>query len=152
VSGAKNFLANVTAVTYFIAIMLATILLLIFAPVMLLGDIRTIQESGFASSNAGLAFIGGLGLFIGISLIFPAFRRMYYKLPWLFPLVKIFYVNVVITAIANMIMNYGYEVQDETRHVTFFALAIIEIVIGRILMNLWFNKRKVEYIGRQTNV
>jgi len=144
----KNLSANVAAIIYFIAIMVVTILLLIFAPIMLLNDMRTIQESGFASSNDGLALIGGLGMFVGPSLLVPAFRRMYYKLPWLFPLVKIFYVNVVIFAIAHMIMNFGYEVQDEARHVTFFALAIAEIVIGRILMNSWFSKRKVDYVGR----
>jgi len=149
----KNFLANTAAVIYFIAVMLPTIPLLIFVPVLsLLIDITTIRVSGFASTNAGSAFIGVLGMIIGISLLIPAFRRMYYKLPWLFPLVKIFYVNVVITSIATIIMNFGYEIQDETRHNIFFGLTITEIFIGRILMSLWFNKRKIEYIGRQVNV
>jgi drug/metabolite transporter (DMT)-like permease len=91
-------------------------------------------------------------MFIGISLLVPAFRRMYYKLPWLFPLIKIFYVNVLITSIAHMIMNFGYEIQDETRHSIFFALTIAEIVLGRFLMCLWFSRNRVEYVGRQANV
>jgi len=152
-SKTKHFLANIAALIYFIVIMLPTILLLILVPVLsLLIDITTIRVSGFATANTGEAFIGVFGIIIGISLLVPPFRRIYYKLPWLFPLVKIFYVNVVITSIATIIMNFGYEIQDETRHNVFFALTIAEIVIGRILMSLWFNKRKVEYIGGQANV
>ena len=149
---AKDFFANAAAIIYFITIMLGTIFLLLLAPIMLLVDISRIMESGFANTNTGMDSIWILGMFIGISLLVPPFRRMYYKLPWLFPLVKIFYVNVVITGIAVTIMNYGYEIQDEARHTMFFTLAIAVLVVGRFLMCLWFNKRKVEYIGRQVNV
>ena len=144
---AKDFFANTYAVMYFFGVMLGAIFLLLFAPILLLNDIVTIRESGFASTNEGWAFIALLALFIGASMLITASRRMYYKLPWLLPLVKILYINVVIMAIANMIMNFGYEIQDEKRHTTFFALTIAAIVVGRILMCLWFNKRRVEYIG-----
>ncbi|MDR2697531.1 MAG: hypothetical protein LBB40_03535 [Holophagales bacterium] len=146
-SETKNFFANAAAVIYFITAMLSTILLLIYIPIVMLMDIGRIRESGFATANVSLGFIGLLGTLIGISLLVPAFRRMYYKLPWLFPLVKILYINVVITSVAKLVMNFGYEIQDEARHTKFFALTIAVIVIGRILMCLWFNRKKVEYIG-----
>jgi CDP-diglyceride synthetase len=147
----KNFCANAAAIIYFIGVMLGTILLLLLVPVLLLNDIATIRESGFSSANDGWAFIALLALFIGISMLIPAFRRIYYNLPWLFPLVRIFYINVVITAIANVIMNFGYEIQDEKRHAIYFTLTIAAIVVGRILMCLWFNKRRVEHIEGQIN-
>jgi predicted membrane protein len=148
---AKDTFANIVAVIYFFGIMLGTIFLLIYAPTRFFSDILKIRESGFSTIDAGLAVIAFLGLAIGISLLVPAFRRMYYKLPWLFPLVKILYVNVVILAIATSIMNYGYGVQDAHRHTIFFILTISAIVIGRLLMCLWFHKKKVEYIGGKTN-
>jgi len=49
--------------------------------------------------------------------------------------------------IALMILNYGYKVQNETRHTIFFILMLLEIVIGRILMSIYFNWKRVEHIG-----
>ena len=59
--------------------------MLIFVPIGLIFDINTIRSSGFSTSNIGTTFIGIFGLFIGLSLLIPAFGKMYYKL-WMFPL------------------------------------------------------------------
>ena len=143
----KKFLSAFPSVLYFVAVMWWVVLLLLITPFMLIGDIGTVHESGFSSNNIGLSFMGIFGLLIGVSLLIPAFRRMYYKLPWLFPFVKIFLVNVVILTIAELVLNYGYEVRNDARHMLFFILTLGVIVIGRVIMSVYFSRKKVEYIG-----
>jgi hypothetical protein len=143
----KSILGNMAAVIYFLAVMWWILLMLVFVPFVLVSDINTIRSSGFSTSNMGTTYIGVFGLFIGLSLLVPVFRKMYYKLPWMFPFVKILYLNVIIMSIATMILNYGYEVQSQTRHTVFFVLIICQIIICRIIMCIYFSKRKVQYIG-----
>jgi hypothetical protein len=113
-----------------------------------ISDINAVLQSGFAKSNEkNMMVLGFMGFFIGMSLVMPALRRMYYKLPWLFPLVKILYLDVIILGVAAMIINYGYEVQDKTRHTVFFFIMLGEIIAGRLLMCRWFDKKKVKYVG-----
>jgi len=143
----KSNLGNIASIIYFVVVMWWMLLLLAIVPLTLFGDIKTIRSSGFSAPNVGIMFMGLFGLFIGISLLIPAFRKMYYKLPWLFPYVKILYVNLVIMGVATLILNYGYEVQSSTRHMSFFMVMIAQIVICRIAMCIYFNKKTVKYIG-----
>ncbi len=147
----KNLLGNTAAAIYFLAVMWWMLIMLIFAPIGLFSDINTILKSGFSTSNIGPAFIGVFGLFIGLSLLIPAFRKMYYKLPWIFPFVKILYPNVVIMSIATMLLNYGYEVQSPLRHNLFFIIMICQIIVCRALMCIYFSKKQVQYIGGDTD-
>lgn len=146
----KGFLGNTAAVIYFLAIMWWILLMLIFVPIGLISDINTIRSSGFSTSNTGAAFIGIFGLFIGLSLLIPAFRIMYYKLPWMFPFVKILYSNVIIMSVAAMLLNYGYEVQSPARHTLFFSVMIGQIIICRAFMCIYFSRKKVQSMGGDT--
>lgn len=147
----KSFLGNIAALVYFLTVMWWVLLLLMFVPLGLFSEIDTVLSSGFATTNIGATFIGIFGLFIGLSLLIPAFRKMYYKLPWMFPFVKILYPNVVIMSIATMLLNYGYEVQSPARHTLFFVLMIVQIILCRALMCIYFSRNKVQYIGGDTN-
>ncbi len=146
-----DFLGNVVAVIYFFTAMMIVLFLLGGGPFMLISNIDVIRESGFANPNSGQAIMGLSGLFIGISLLIPPLRKMYYKLPWLFPFTKILFVDVLILSIAVAILNYGYEIQSSSRHAIFFGLMIGQIIIGRALMCIYFNKNKVEYIGGEAH-
>jgi hypothetical protein len=147
----KEFFSTLSSVGYFILVMSWLIPLLLFLPFGIITDINTVRVSGFSGQNTGISFIAVLGALIGFSMLIPAFRKMYYKLPWLFPYVKIFFINVVIISVASMIINYGYEIQNETRHTIFFILMLCEIVIGRILMCLYFSRKKIGHIQGGTN-
>lgn len=135
------------AVIFFVTVMWWVLLMLAFVPIGLIMDMNTVIKSGFSTSNIGFAFIGSLGLMIGLSLLIPPFRRMYYALPWLFPFVKIFYLNVVILSIATIILNKGFEVQNEYRHIMFIALMIIQIILCRFAMCIYLHKKPVRHIG-----
>lgn len=143
----KLFFGSLSAFLYFILVMWWIILLLAFLPIMLLDDIRIIMESGFSTVNSGMIFIGIFGLFIGLSLLIPSIRKMYYSLPWLFPYVRILYIDVVILGIATTILNYGYELQNTTRHAIFFILTIVQIVLCRIAMCIYLCRNPVKQIG-----
>ncbi len=145
--GAKSVIGNIIAILYFFSIMPFVIFILAFAPIGLLMDIKTIRASGFSTTNIGITLIGILGMFIAPTLLIPALRGMYYKLPWLFPFVKIFFIDLIILSIALAVLNLGYEVQNSTRHSMFFALMIIQIILCRAAMSIYFSRKPVEYIG-----
>jgi len=143
----KGFFGSVAALVYFLTVMWWVLLLLPFVVLMLFTDIGVIRRSRFSTVNTGISFIAIFGLLLGLSLLIPAFRKMYYKLPWLFPYVKIMYLNLIIMSIAVALLNYGYEVQNPARHTLFFILMIIQIIIFRLLMSLYFSRNRVPYIG-----
>jgi len=146
-SKAKGLFGSAAAFIYFLAVMWWVLLLLPFVILMLITDIGTIRSSGFGTVNSGVTFVAVFGLFLGLSLLIPAFRKMYYKLPWLFPYVKIMYLNLIIVSIAEALLNYGYQVQNPTRHTLFFILMIVQIIVCRLLMSFYFSRTKVLVVG-----
>jgi hypothetical protein len=145
---ASRLLANVFAVLYFVSFMIATLFFLLTIPFMYLTDIQVLRSTGFAMpDNPNMTMIGVFGLIIGLSMLIPALRIMYYKLPWLAPFVKIFFCNSLIMALAFTILNYGYEVQDPGRHRAFFWLMIAQIVACRLAMSFYFHRRPAKFTG-----
>lgn len=147
----RSILGSTAAFIYFVLVMWWILLMLLFAPLGLLMDIQTVRSSGFSTTNIGMSFIGIFGLFIGLSLLIPALRKMYFKLPWMFPFVKILFVDVIIMTVATFILNYGYEIQNNTRHTAFFIIMIVQIILCRIAMSIYFNKKPVKHIGGGAN-
>lgn len=142
----KNLLGNTAAAVYFIFPMSFVLLMLVFMPIIFLSDVSAIRSSGFAGQSESAAFIGVCGLFLGLSLLIPPLRKMYRVLPWLYSLTKIFYVNLIILCIGESILNFGYEVQSNSRHITFFILMIVQIIICRIGMCIYFKLKPVKNI------
>ncbi len=148
----KSVLGTIAAWAYFLAVMTWMLPMLIFIPLMTLSDMGTVMESGFSIPNTGIYFIAVFGLFIGLSLVVPAFRKMYYKLPWMFPYVKIMFINTIIITVALLLLNFGYEVQNDRRHLVWTLLMVAQLIICRILMSLYFHKRKKTAVsGGMTN-
>ncbi len=102
--------------------------------------LRLIIDSGYAVPYHGLMLIGIMGFLVGFSMLMPS---VYHKMPWLFPCVKMLYINGIILCIAATILNTGYAVQNAARHKTFLIMMGVQIVICRILM--------CKYFGRNTN-
>ncbi len=140
------------SVIYYLIVMFPILVLLLLMPLMLLSDIKTIMDSGFSIPNNGpTAVLAWIGFWTGLSLLIPVFRKMYHKLPWMFAFVKVLYIDLVILTIAILVLNYGYGVQSHTRHTIFLILMVVQIVIFRILMCVYFSKQKVSYIGSVDN-
>jgi len=143
----KNTILNLICVAYWVAVMLIMVFMITLYPFIAIGQIGTVRTSGFAGPD-NMFMISVMGLFIGLSLLIPVFRRMYHWFPWLYAFIKIFFLNTTIMIIATTILNFGYRVQDSTRHTIFFVLMLCFIVAARALMCLYFHRKKVEYVGR----
>ena len=140
-------IGKVAAIAYFILIMIPAIFFLLISPIMLISDINGIRNSGFSTAIDPTMYIWLISLFVAPSLLIRPLRKMYYKLPWLFPFVKIFIINIAILTVALMIINHGYQVQNEQRHMIFFILMLSSIVLGRLLMSIYFHWKKIDYVG-----
>ena len=142
----KSKLAAALAVLYLIFPMSFVFLLLIFTPIMYLSDVSAVRNSGFAGPQTAMSMIGICGLFIGISMLVPALRRMYRALPWMYSFIVIFFVNLIILSVGLMILNKGYEVSNTTRHMIFTILMVIFIIGGRLCMSIYFWKKPVDSV------
>lgn len=145
----KNLLGYIIATIYFIFPMCLILLMLILMPMFFLTDVSTVRSSGFAGQNTAGLFIGMCGLFIGVSLLIPTLRKMYRVLPWLYSFVKIFYTNLIILCIGLLILNFGYQTQNDTRHTVFFILMILQVVICRLAMCIYFKIKPAKIINER---
>nr|BAA31536.1 unnamed protein product [Bacillus sp.] [Bacillus sp. (in: firmicutes)] len=144
----KKIFGFTFATLYFIFPMGFVILLLVITPMLFMSDVSVIRTSGFAGPNDGIVLISIAGLFIGISLLVPVLRKVYDVFPWLYPFIKIFFVSYVILHLGTVILNYGYEINNPTRHTIFYILMIAFIIVGRLAMSFYFWKKPVN-IGRE---
>lgn len=138
-----NWLGSVAAIVYLIFPMSIVLLLLLLMPLGFLSDVSAIRNSGFAGPSYSASLIGVSGLVIGLSLLVPPLRKLYRALPWLYAFVKILFINLIILCVGLEILNYGYQITDPTRHSTFFILMIIQIVLCRLAMSLYFKRKPV---------
>lgn len=146
-----NIVSNIAAVLYFILIMFWVPLILISELFSLITDMITVVNIGFSTSFSSANTISVLSFSIGLSLLIPAFRKIYYKLPWLLPFVIIMFVNLLILFVSSLLINYGFESQNSFKHYVFIVIALIQLIVCRLLMCFYFSKKKVQYIGGDSN-
>lgn len=137
----KNAISNILAVVWFFGVLLWTVL---FEAIVLLmiffSDILGMLKSGFSTSTVGLVFCFVAGLVLAITGWVPAFRRCYYKLPWLYPFSMIITMDLLIVSIAEEILAKGFSVISTPRHVVTIILMIVQIVVCRLAM-CWYLKK-----------
>lgn len=143
----KKLLGGTAVTLYFIYGMGLALLILIFMPIGFLMDVDTILTSGFATADMAVEFISITGLIIGISMVIPSLRKIYKVFPWMYSFVKIFYFNLIILCVGLSILNKGYEVTNTTRHTIALIIMIIQIIICRLYMCLYFKKKPVKSIS-----
>ena len=115
--------------------------MLFIALIMLPNDIASIINSGFGIESIGFTLLLIFSFIFGITMLVPAFRKCFRKLPWLYPYITILTANITILAIGIQILNYGYQVQSDTRHMLFFVLMIVQIIVCRLAMCIFCHKK-----------
>ncbi len=145
-NGFKNAISNLVSILWFIGIVFPLILELFFIPFGLLIDMNTILTSGFASNTAGFSLFGALGIMASITMLVPCFRKCFKKLPWLYSYVVTLLLDILIIVVGIAILNYGYEVQSEARHRLFCILMIVQMVVCRIAMCMYFKMKPLKYM------
>lgn len=142
----KRWISNIAAILWFFCILIWILLLLLIALLMLPRDITSIMESGFGVQPIGFTFLFIFGFIFGITMLVPAFRKCFYKLPWLYPYITILTADVAIIAIGIKILDYGYQVQNESRHTLFFILMIAQIVVCRVALCILCHKKTMRIV------
>ena len=140
-------LGNVCAALYFVLVMLPWVCVMM--PLLLIAEVRTIFEViqiGF-STMSSIVLLGMFSMIIAISLLVPALRQMYYKLPWLAPFVATVGCDYAIVCVALEILNFGYRMPVTWRHVLFIVLMLVWVVGARALECWWFKRHPVRYVG-----
>lgn len=139
----KRWISNIAAILWFFGVLIWMLLMLPITILMLPSDITSIIESGFGTQTIGFTFLFMFGLIFGITMLVPAFRKCFYKLPWLYPYITILTADITILAIGIEILNYGYQVQSDSRHTIFLILMIAQIVVCRIALCIFCHKKSM---------
>lgn len=137
----KRWISNIAAILWFFGVVIWMLLMLLFTLLILPSDMTSIIDSGFGIKPIGFTFLLIFSFIFGITMLVPAFRQCFRKLPWLYPYITILTANVTILSIGIAILNYGYQVQSDTRHTLFFVLMIVQIIVCRIAMCFFFHKK-----------
>lgn len=138
----KDKIANIVAGIWFFGVLIETILLLIFCNLAIFfGDIIGMLSSGFPTSTIGMILLFCVAFIFGITGLVPVFRRCYFKLPWLYPLCMILTMHLTILAIAELILEKGFEVISTPRHITAIVIMIIQVIVCRVIMCIYLHKK-----------
>lgn len=148
----KNIIANIFAVLWFFGVLIETIFLMLVVIIgVVFGDIVTMLTSGFTGSTVGFIFLFFAGLIFSITGWVPAFRRCYYKLPWLYPLCMMLTMHLFILSIAEVILAKGFAVMNELRHTITIIIMIVQIIACRALM-CWYLRKNPMIIRKYDRV
>lgn len=137
----KNFLANTFAILWFFGVLIWTIFFTGIVIIMVFFmDIMGMINSGCSMSTIGFVFCFMASLIFAITGWVPAFRRCYYKLPWLYPLSMMLTMHLYIISIAEAILAKGYETMNPTKHTIALVIMIIQIIVCRVAMCIYLKK------------
>lgn len=138
----KNIISNMLACLWFFCVLIWVVLLIFLAILMVLfSDIIVMLKSGFATQTVGFMFCFVFGFILAITGWVPAFRRCYYKLPWLYPLCSILYMNLFILSISEAILAKGFQVISTPRHIATIVIMVIQMIVCRIAMCIYLKKK-----------
>lgn len=136
-----RIIGNIAATAWFFVIMIWTVLMHIFVNIMILfADILGPIKSGYGTTTVGFAFLFMVGIVYAITGLVPAFRKCYYKFPWLYPTTVILSMQLLILSIAELIISKGYSTMSTPTHVISVIIMIIQVVACRAVM-CWYLDR-----------
>ncbi len=137
----KNAISNILALVWFFGVLLGTLLFMCIIILMIIfSDILGMLKSGFSTSTVGFIFLMLSGMIWGITGLIPAFRRCYYKLPWLYPLSMILMMHLAILSIAESILAAGFSVISTPRHSAAIIIMIVQLIVCRAIMCIYLKK------------
>lgn len=138
----KNKISNIFAILWFFGVLIWTVLFLLLGNIMIFFmDIIGMLKSGFTMPTVGFLFLFLAGIVFAVTGWVPAFRKCYYKLPWLYPLSMILTMHTGILAIAETILSKGFEVISTPRHIVAIIIMIVQIIVCRALMCMYLKKK-----------
>lgn len=145
VKSSGSFARNLLFVV-FIALLLYFITTTLFN---LIEDILTVYSSGYVilEGMINLLIFILYSILIGLSLLIPNFRKMYYRLPWLFAYVTFFTLNSLSLAVALSILNLGHHTLNSGEATIYFLIMSGQLIVCRLLMCTLFYKKPLTHWG-----
>ncbi|MDR1284772.1 MAG: hypothetical protein LBJ88_01055 [Campylobacteraceae bacterium] len=144
-------MAKFLAAVYFIVFMLPAIILIPFIIFGLCTDINSIISTQASKQNIGFSFIMFICFFFGISMLAPAFRLIFKKLPWLYAYMLFALLDILLISVGILIINYGYEVKNEDRHFWFLIFMTIWMITGRLIICSYYKSKPMRYEGNESD-
>lgn len=134
-------IANIIAILWFCGVLIWALLFGVFALIMIpCYDIAGMLNSGYSKSTEGLIFCFILGIIFSITGLIPVFRKVYYKLPWLYPFSTMLIMNLFILSIAETILAKGFAIDSTLHHVMAIIVMSMQIIACRIAMSKYLKK------------
>ena len=130
----------------YLVFMIPLIGLLLLADLMAILSAGVVLSSGFSNTSV-MHVVGLCAFFISPSFIIPGLRRMYYRLPWLEPLIKYLLIDSAILCLGYEILNYGFQVVDPGRHTLFIGLAVAWLIGARLVQCTLMTKKPIQFAG-----
>ena len=134
-------LSNLFAIIWFFGVLLWTLFFgTIAIPMIFFSNIVGMLKSGFSTLTMGWAFCFLAALIFAITGWVPAFRKCYYKLPWLYPYSMMMTMHLFILSIAETILAKGFSVISTPRHIATIIIMVIQIIVCRAIMCIYLKK------------
>lgn len=148
----KRIIENIFAVLWFFGVMIWVILFVALVDIMIIFmDIIGPIKSGFSSTTIGFIVLFIAGLVFALTGWIPAFRKCYYKLPWLYPTCMILTMHLFILSVAETIIYKGYTVISTPRHIAAVIIMIIQLIVCRAVM-CWYLKKHPMVLKKYTQI
>lgn len=148
----KRIIGNIFAVLWFFGVMIWVILFVALVDIMIIFmDIIGPIKSGFSSTTIGFIVLFIAGLVFALTGWIPAFRKCYYKLPWLYPTCMILTMHLFILSVAETIIYKGYTVISTPRHIAAVIIMIIQLIVCRAIM-CWYLKKHPMVLKKYTQI
>lgn len=148
----KRIIGNIFAVLWFFGVMIWVILFVALVDIMIIFmDIIGPIKSGFSSTTIGFIVLYIAGLVFALTGWIPAFRKCYYKLPWLYPTCMILTMHLFILSVAETIIYKGYMVISTPRHIAAVIIMIIQLIVCRAVM-CWYLKKHPMVLKKYTQI
>lgn len=122
----------------FTPIYLLTMLILLLSPIMTFTDIVAVHQHGAPKTNM-LTFLFFISFILYLSMRIQSFRRIYQKIPVLWPLSQILFIGTTGLSFGLFFMNLWAENEVISKTVA-IILTIISFLLARVFMSYWYRK------------
>lgn len=136
----SNILSNLFAIIWFFGVLLWILFSETIIILVVFYNIVGMLKSGFSTPTVGFVYCFFAGWSFAITGWVPAFRKCYYKLPWLYPYSMIMTMHLFILSIAEAILAKGFSVISTPRHVAAIIIMVIQIIVCRAVMCIYLKK------------
>lgn len=137
----KNKISNLLAVLWFFGVLVETLFFMaIVILIIFFSNIVGTLKSGFSTPAVGFLFCFLAGLVFAVTGWVPAFRKCYYKLPWLYPLSMMLTMHLFILSIAEAVLAKGFSVISTPRHLAAICIMVVQLIVCRAAMCIYLKK------------